>query len=266
MRKIKVGIVGCGAIGSNLAKFIEKLNKKRVVFYSICDLDKRKIKRLLPQLEGKPKIFDLEKTVKTCDLVIEAANINTAKEIINKALKFRKDLFILSTGVFIKYPHLLRKIEEKKINLYIPSGAIAGADGLSAVKYARIKRITLITSKSVDSLKEAPFFKDKKISLNKKRILFKGKLKEAIKYFPQNINVSSTIFLASCFKNVEVVIKLDPKLKYNVHKIEIISDKAKINISVENTPSKINPKTSYLAILSSQALLEKIISQIKIGS
>lgn len=266
MKRIKVGVVGCGAIGSSLAKFIEELDKKKIVLYGICDLDKRKIERLISQLKRRPKIFDLEKIIKSCDLIIEAASIEVAKELIEKDFKFRKDLFILSTGVFVKYPELLEKIKKKKINLYIPSGAIAGVDALSAVKYSRIKKIVLVTSKSALSLKDAPFFKNKKISLHKKRILFKGKLEEAIKYFPQNINVSSTIFLASLFKDIKVIIKLDPKLKYNVHQLEITSDKAKINILIENIPSKINPKTSYLAILSSQALLEKIISTVKVGS
>ena len=96
--------------------------------------------------------------------------------------------------------------------------------------------------------------------------MFKGGVSEAIKYFPQNINVAAILLLASSFKGVEVVIKADPKVKRNIHRIEINTEEAKISISVENVPSKVNPKTSTLAILSTQCLLKKIFSSFKIGS
>jgi len=152
MKRIKAGIIGCGAIGSSLAKFIEKLDEKKITLYGICDLDEKKVEKLISQLKKKPKVFNLEKIIKTCDLIIEAANIETAKELIEKDFKFKKDLFILSSGVFIKYPQVLEKIKKEKINLYIPSGAIVGIDGLLAVRYSRIKKIVLVTSKSVLSV------------------------------------------------------------------------------------------------------------------
>ncbi|MFA5338375.1 MAG: aspartate dehydrogenase domain-containing protein [Candidatus Omnitrophota bacterium] len=51
-----------------------------------------------------------------------------------------------------------------------------------------------------------------------------------------------------------------------MHRIEVDTEEAKVSISVENVPSKTNPKTSTLAILSTQYLLKKIFSSFKIGS
>lgn len=94
----------------------------------------------------------------------------------------------------------------------------------------------------------------------------KNATQEAIKYFPKNINVAVTVFLASAFKKVEVCIKADPALKRNVHSISVDAAEAKLNIRIENIPSTTNPKTSALAILSTQQLLNKIFSPLKIGS
>jgi len=89
---------------------------------------------------------------------------------------------------------------------------------------------------------------------------------EAVKYFPKNINVAATLLLASSFKDVEVCIKADPRLKRNVHQILAEAKEAKVDIRVQNVPSESNPKTSALAILSTQYLLKKIFSSFKIGS
>ena len=40
MKKVKIGIVGCGAIGKALAKFIDKELHGRVELGAICDLNK----------------------------------------------------------------------------------------------------------------------------------------------------------------------------------------------------------------------------------
>jgi aspartate dehydrogenase len=127
----------------------------------------------------------------------------------------------------------------------------------------------LTTSKPPQSLKGGTFLDSGKVNIEriqKPKVLFKGGIKKAIQYFPRNINVAATIFLASQFQDIEVVIKVDPALRRNTHSIEAISEEASIKIEVENIPSQLNPKTSYLAILSTQALLEKITSNIKIGT
>jgi aspartate dehydrogenase len=100
----------------------------------------------------------------------------------------------------------------------------------------------------------------------KERCVFEGSVQEAVKYFPKNINVAATLMLASAFKNVKVYIKANPHLKRNTHRIQIEADEARVNITVENVPSRLNPKTSALAILSTQCLLKKIFSPLKIGS
>jgi aspartate dehydrogenase len=104
------------------------------------------------------------------------------------------------------------------------------------------------------------------LKLKKEKIVFKGDIKTAIAAFPQNINVAATIFLATKFRNIEVIIKANPYLKRNTHRIEVEAKEAKITLQVENTPSIENPKTSSLAIISTQALLDKITSHIKVGS
>jgi aspartate dehydrogenase len=268
-KRLKVGIVGCGAIGSSVARYIDRELKGKIRLVGIYDIDREKIESVLTTLKSKPKLLPISELIKEADLIVEAASIDAARDVIVKAYGKNKDLLILSVGVFVKYPQMWDLVSNYKGNIYIPSGAICGVDGLKSLAKGKIKRLTLTTSKPPRSLTGAPYLIKKNIDvfkLKRERIIFKGDIKQVISAFPQNINVAATIFLASQFKDVEVVIKVDPNLKRNTHQIEVEAQEGKVLVRVENVPSPENPKTSSLAILSTQALLEKITSHMKVGT
>ncbi|MFO8052695.1 MAG: aspartate dehydrogenase domain-containing protein [Candidatus Omnitrophota bacterium] len=265
----KIGIVGCGAIGEGLALFINKNLSGQATLTTLADKRKTAATSLNKKLPKKAKIKTIKNLVKEVDLVIETASQAAACQVIKQTLNYKKDVIILSVGALIKNLEILKKTQAKNINLYIPSGAISGVDGLAALAKGNIKKLTITTSKPPAGLAGANYLKNKKINIkkiDKPTIIFSGDVAEATKYFPKNINVAATLLLASKFDKVKVVIKLNPKIKRNIHKIEAMADEAKIKIEVENVSSKINPKTSALTILSTQTLLEKIFSPVKIGT
>ena len=155
-----------------------------------------------------------------------------------------------------------------KSDLILESASWRVVRALLASSCAKIKKCLLITSKPPQGFKGVEYIKNKKINLNtsQKKILFRGEAEQAFKYFPQNINVASTLLFASKFKDLQVEIVLEPKLKRNTHKICLLSQIGKIEVEVENIPSSLNPKTSSLAIASAQALLRKMFSSLKIGT
>ena len=71
---VKIGIIGCGTIGSFLAKEIGKRFKGKAKLTALCDVDKDKALKLLRSLKNKPKILSLSALVKKCDFVIESAS------------------------------------------------------------------------------------------------------------------------------------------------------------------------------------------------
>jgi len=268
-KKLKIGIVGCGAIGTGVALFVDKELKKSASLTALADLDLKVLKRLQKKLHLFPKALSIDALIKNVDLVIEAAGVKAAELILKKAILYRKDVVILSVGALINDLSILQKIKRQKIKLYVPSGAICGVDGLGALSTGKIKSVKLITSKHPRGFLGAEYLKRKKIdlsSLKREKVIFKGSVKQAVKHFPKNINVAAILLLASGVKDVQVCIKANPKLKKNTHRIEVDSSQARLSINVENTPSKLNPKTSALAVLSTQHLLRNIFSNFKIGS
>ncbi|MBP7088029.1 MAG: DUF108 domain-containing protein [Candidatus Omnitrophica bacterium] len=268
-KRIKIGIIGCGAIGKGVSLFIDKRLKEEALVYALCDRDPLTISKLQRQLRKPAKIYDIDTLIKKVDLVIETASVEAAQIILKKILIYKKDAVILSVGALINNLDILKKANREKIKIYIPSGAICGVDGIGALSLGSIKMISLITSKPPRGLMGASYLKKKKIDLSKlkkERIIFQGNVKEAIKYFPRNINVAATLLLASSLANIRVCIKANPKIKNNIHQIIIKAKEAQVSINIENMPSKSNPKTSALTILSTQYLLKNIFSPFKIGS
>jgi len=268
-KKIKVGIVGCGNIGSNLARFICTELKDSMSLTGIYDIDEKKAKAFISGLRSGAKLMPVDKLIEKTDLLIETAQIDAARDMIEKAVKRQKDIIVLSLGAFVRYPSLVGLIRKSKGNVYIPSGAICGLDGIRSAAAGGIEKICLTTSKPPRSISGVPYLEKKKIDvfkLKKRKLVFKGSVREAIECFPKNINVAAAISLASGCKDLEVRVEVDPALKRNRHKIEVFSKAARINIEVENMPSPENPKSSYLTVLSARSLLKKIASNIKIGS
>jgi aspartate dehydrogenase len=269
MKKVKIGIVGCGAIGQGLAEFICKELKGSCSLEAVCDVDQEKIIALKQAGNCQPKTMAMEALVKKVDFVIEAATGTVATQVLRLAIAYRKEVMILSVGALINNFSLVEKAKRLGVVVHVPSGAICGVDGLSALSLGHIKNIYLTTSKPPRGFLGVAYLKEKNINLDtlkKARVVFQGRVKQAIEHFPKNINVAATLMLASHFKDVDVCIKVDPMLKRNTHCIEVVAQEARIKIEIDNVAAKLNPKTSMLTVLSSQAMLKKIFSSFKVGN
>jgi aspartate dehydrogenase len=104
-------------------------------------------------------------------------------------------------------------------------------------------------------------------AIRTEKVLFDGSAIKAVKNFPQNINVAAVLSLAGLgLKKTKVRIVASARVKKNIHEIEIISDAAQIRTRTENIAHPHNPKTSFLAVLSAEAVIKQILSPIKIGA
>jgi len=270
MKRLKIGIVGCGAIGSFLAKHIEKEFKNKADLVGICDIDNKKAKLLSTFLQSKPAVLNLESLIKKSDLVVEAASSRVSYQIAAKSIHAGKDIMIMSVSGLIGRDNFFVLAKKMNCAIYLPSGAISGLDALKAASMGKIKKVVLTTKKPPRALKGAPFIERNKIDLNKikkETVLFSGTAQEATKGFPQNINVAATLSLAGIgARRTCVRIISSPKFRHNIHEVEVTGDFGRMVSRTENLPSTENPKTSYLAMLSALATLKQILEPIKIGT
>ncbi len=216
---------------------------------------------------------DCKEIILKSDLVIEAASQEAVKRYGHFILDNGKDLMIMSIGAlqdFELYERMVNLTKEKGVNLYIPSGAVAGIDGLKSASVAQVDSVELTTLKHPSSLEGAEYFMEKGINVSnikEKTILFEGAAKEAVKKFPKNINVSAALSLAGIgFERTIVRIVADPNITTNTHRLKVKGRFGRLSIELQNYPSITNPRTSYLAALSAIATLRKVVSGIWLGT
>ncbi|MCX6776007.1 MAG: aspartate dehydrogenase [Candidatus Micrarchaeota archaeon] len=267
---MKVALIGCGSIGKVIARHV---TEKRIKAELECvyDIDTKKALEFAKKFHTEYKEFD-EILKQDIDLVLEAASQQAVRTLIPKALKAKKNVMIMSTGALVD-EHLLKEIrelaEKNNLKVYLPSGAIAGLDGIKSAG-SEVERVTIKTTKSPESLEGAPFFEKHHVNLHeikKPTMIYEGPAEEAVRLFPSNVNVAASLSLAGIGpKRTKVQIIADPDIKCNIHEIIAEGKFGVLRLRAENVPSPDNPKTSYLAALSAVATLRKITEPIQVGT
>lgn len=278
--KKNISIIGCGAIGSEVALSVDRMMIENVTISSFLDIKLENAEILKSKLSNNnPIIFNnfsdyiKSDTLKDVDLVVEAASQNALTSYLNPIILLKKDILVMSVGAFANpdfFSQVIKNVEKNDINLYVPSGAIAGIDAIKSVRNS-ISYVTLTTTKNPDSLKDSPFFKKTNLTLDsikKRTLIFEGSAIEAVQNFPANVNVAALLGLASIgVEKTKVNVIADPSLRINKHEIKVIGKFGELIVRVKNVPSDTNPKTSYLAILSVIELLRSITTKgIKYGT
>lgn len=268
--KLRIGLAGCGAIGKTLAAFIQKDLRSETRLCAVYDVDSAHARAVQQKIKTVRIASSLESLVKQCDFLIEAASPQAAQQVVQTCLRFRKPALLMSGGALVFQPGLLKKIVQSAVRFFLPSGAVAGIDGLHASREAGLRRVVLTTSKSLRSLEGAPFFEKypaKKKLHGAKEIIFKGNVAQAVRLFPKNLNVAALLALAGLGpRKTQVRVQAFRKLAENIHEVEIESRAGTIYIRAKNLPHPDNPRTSAMAIYSAQALLKKIFSKLSLGT
>lgn len=254
---MNLGIIGCGAIGADVAKAAD--NWKEIEKIYLYDIDTKASDRLYKTLK-KAEIQRVEDFLGDVDIVFEGASQEAVKEYAEQILRASKDLVIMSVGGLFndKFRKKLEKIaREKSCKIYVPSGAVCGIDGILSANVGGLNEVTLVTTKPPSSLGK---------SFDERYVLFRGNAREAVKKFPQNINVAASLSLAGKgFDGTKVEIVVDPVATRISHKILAHGKFGRLRVELENMPNPNNPGSSYMASLSAIATLRQIIDPIQIG-
>lgn len=271
--KLRIGIVGCGAIGTSLAQVICLDFKKDASLAAVYDIESSKSVKLSKDLCDDPQIAvgSLKELIHRSDLVIESAHARYSLQIAKSVINSGRDIMIMSVGGILEnFEELVGLARKHRSKIYIPSGAISGIDALKAANLSDVKSVVLTTYKNPAAFKGVKYIEERNIQLNKiekDTVLFSGTAREAVKHFPQNINVAAILSIAGLGQHkTQVRIIASPLAKRNIHQIEIDSEAGTIYTRTENVLHPDNPKTSFLAVLSAIATLKQILEPVRIGT
>ncbi len=254
---MKLGIIGCGAIGTDVAKAADTMDDIEKIY--LFDSNPTAAEKLCSLLK-KASIKTVKEFLKEVDVVFEAASQQAVTQYAAGILDAQKDLIIMSIGSLFddvfrkKLENIARKYHRK---IYLPSGAVCGIDGVLAASVEKLDSVTLVTTKPPASLG---------ISVENRTIVFEGTAREAVKQFPRNINVAACLSLAGVgFDETKVEIVADPVETRINHKILVHGRFGRLRAEVENMPNPNNPQSSYMASLSAIATLRRVLDPLQIA-
>jgi aspartate dehydrogenase len=207
------------------------------------------------------------------DLVVEAASQDAVRLWAGEVLESGADLLVVSVGA-LAAPDVLGRLTDLARRhgrrIHVPSGAIGGIDVIKGAAVGGIEECRLTTTKPPKALAGAPYVREHRIDLDgidKATLIYEGPASQAVRHFPQNVNVAATIGLAGIGMDRTIVrIVADPAAAHNVHEVFIRGTFGEATIRLANLPSPVNPKTSYLTSLSVIAALQSLSREFQLGT
>ena len=268
---MNICVIGCGAIGTTIARAIEPMPDIQIVY--LTDRSKECATLLQEKMTKVRYVPDIVPILNDIKLVVEAASQDAARYYAPLALSAGVDVLIMSVGIFQDeefQKDTFRLAKRKGAKVYLPSGAVGGIDALCAASLEQLDDVTLTTTKPPSAFGPNPFLESRGIrasDLRERTELFYGTAREAVKHFPQNINVAATISLAGVgFERTKIRIVCDPQVQTNEHHLKAKGKFGELDVVTRNVPSPRNPKTSYLAALSAISAIRKITGHTWVGA
>lgn len=258
---LKIGIVGMGVIGRRVADAVTRgIPGTTLVGVSV---------RQTATAAGHP-VLPLDELIERADLIVEAATQAALREFGPAVLSAGKHLMVLSVGALVGVLDGWAALAEKHgCRILVPSGAIAGLDGVKGAREGAITAVTMETRKPPRGLAGAPYIEQRSIDLDRitaETLIFEGPATEAVRGFPANVNVVAALSLAGIGpERTRIKIFAVPGQARNQHRITVEGEFGTLRIEVENVPSE-NPRTGRLSYLSAIAMLRELGSAVQVGN
>ena len=262
----KVALIGYGAIARiSLDKINEhdKNNDIKIVGVLVRENREKEARAALdPSISVVTTIEDLVQL--SPNVVAECAGQGAVSEYGKAVLSSGIDLLVISTGALAddKLRTELTEICNKNgTHVLIPSGAIAGLDGLNSLRIGGLSSVKYTSTKPPLAWVGTPADKEFDLSkIEEKTILFTGPAREAARLFPKNANLAATVALAGLgMDQTQIELVADPGVApNNVGAVSAEGLFGSLKVECRGLPAPDNPKTSATTALSlAEAILKE---------
>ncbi|NBC31891.1 MAG: DUF108 domain-containing protein [Alphaproteobacteria bacterium] len=247
----RIGVAGVGAIGGAVCRaLLAEPGLPGLELVAVAD-------RRPPDLPVP--VLDFAGLAEVADLVVECLPAAAVPDLAAAVLGRGKTLMLVTSAALLLYPDIRRQAEAGGGRILIPSGALAGIDGVRALANLGILEARIRSTKPPRAYTGAPHVVAEAIDLDavhEPLLLFEGSATDAARAFPANVNVAATLSLAGVGPELtRVEVWADPFATGNTHEIRVDSELCTLRATVTSQPDPANPKSSVLAAQSAIAAL-----------
>jgi aspartate dehydrogenase len=269
---MKVGLVGCGRVGSGLASFIrrEPINEKIQLSILISRTYDERAKKIV-QEHGCLWTADVKAALNGLDLIVEAASVEFVRDWAVAILSSGVDLLVLSSGVFLDqnvWQAARSAAIKANSKIHIPSGAIGAMDVLKAASLTRIDRLVLISRQAPSNLGFSNCQRSEHFPSIEPVTLFEGSAKDAVARYPKHLNIAATILLAtSAWDQLTIKLVSDPTVHSAQHELLMEGEFGSLSLKLQHHPTSDSVRVSRMSWQSAVSLLMELCEdKVRIGS
>jgi aspartate dehydrogenase len=262
MSSKRVGLIGHGAIGQAI---VAQWLRAPVAGHALTAV----LVRPRQQAEARAAIPAAIAVVTTLDellahtpaLVVEAAGhgavIDCAQALLTRGL----ELMLLSIGSLADaglHARLERAALASGGRMILPVGAIAGLDGLLALRRAGLQSVRYTSTKPPAAWRGTPAEAEVDLAaLGSPTIIFDGNARDAARRYPKNANIAAAVALAGLgFERTRVQLIADPAALGNSGRIEAEGEGSRLDVTVAGRSTGLNPKSSQITGMSVLSALD----------
>jgi aspartate dehydrogenase len=273
MRKHRVSIIGCGAIGSAIVDaysggLISNAKINTVLVRHIYRYKEEAHKLREVGIHLTDKVDELIET--SPDLVVEVAGQEAVAQYGLRVLRSGSSLLVSSVGAFTDdnlYSALQKAASENTGNLYLAAGALPGTDWVQGASYTDVFEVNIIQNKPVNSWVGTPA--EKLLNLETVEVpvtFFSGTAREAASIFSKSSNITAMLALCTIgLDKVKVSLIADPDASSMQTDVTFRGNAGELKIQWHGIPSPRNPSTSIDVGLNIVKALNNICSSVKLG-
>lgn len=259
MKKLKLGIVGCGFLANIIVDAWQQGLLDEFEFAGCLSRNSESAKRLADKA-GCVVCANLDELLALQpDYVVETASPAALKAIAEPVLSHGANLVVLSIGAFADDDFLARVKQtalRSGTRVHLASGAIGGFDVLRTAALMSSIESSISTQKGPASLKGTPVFSERLMSDSEPCEVFVGSAKDAIALFPTKVNVAVACALATAGAVCTGVrVHSVPGFQGDDHRIAVEGKEVRVLVDIYS-------KTSAIAGWSVVALLRNLVSPI----
>jgi len=267
-KRLKIALIGYGAISQML---FDVFKEKKPPIDIVGVLVRPGRARATQKAVGKKVKVVVVETLKALlklkpDVVVEAASQQAVRDWGEAILKKGIDLMVIATGAYGD-PKLWKKHKataaKSGARLRLPSGAIAGLDGLLAMRLGKLERVKYVSIKPPHAWSGTPAETDFDLpSIKEPTVIFKGTPADAGRLYPKNANLAVTVALCGAgLDRTDIELVADPTLPpgTNASRLEVVSDSGELRLERLGRSMPDNPKTGVLTALTMADDLMKMV-------
>jgi aspartate dehydrogenase len=264
---MKVALIGFGAIARSLYRYADQGRAWHITAVIASQRSSGRIKDLLPDtVEVVTSVADLSRTP---EVFVECAGHDAVAMHGHEVLRRGKLFLLLSVGALTDdalFASLQHTAAEHAARIMLPTGAMAGIDGLAAARQDSLRKVTLTTTKQPCAWQDTPAAELLDLeNIHVPTRFYSGTARCAARDYPKNANVAATVSLAGLgFDRTDVHLIADPTIKRNRHKVVAEGEFGRLEVVIENETLRDNPKTSMMTVLSILRQLDNISATLAI--